>query len=1129
LRPLGRAVHAKTEGNPFFIHQLIRSLQEGGVIRYESDQGLWRWDGKAATPIINEGDVVDFMSVRVEQLSAPQRHLLKSLASIGSRSRLDLLSTLMGEAPDKLKETARSLIETGFLTQAGADYSFAHDRILEVSRALTPEEERPHRHAQIARLMIASAEASQDDAEFKIAEQVELASAGAVAEPDRPSFAHALLDASKRARKAAAAEQAARYVEGAARLSSKEWWTTHPRLAYEIVFERTRILMQRGDIDVANIEVDALIARAERDIDRAMGYRLKATLRTLQSDYDGAIAAGLAGLSLLGVSLHRYPSKAECDSAFERIQKLLGDRPILSLADLPLANDAKVEEIMSLLSTLIAAIFSDDGLRFVHLAKIVELTLLHGVAAGSAYGLAWFGVFIADVYGQYQDGFAYGQAALELVDRHGFETQRTGTLVAFDQISPWTRPFSFAVARIREAIAAGHAANDLGMTCYARNHLVSDLIQMGGPIAAIEEEIEYGLELTKKINFRDIELLISGQKGLIGRLARDEILPAFEAAGDIASESTQFWVRLYDGIGAYFFGDYARARAVFSDARGLVWAVPAHIDLVYFAFFSALNDARGLPPEEALPAMAVQRQKFFEWSKINPDTFDHKLLLVDAEMARLRGDDMGALRLFDRSISAAHGFVHERALAYELAAIHCATIGMDSMAAQYGRAARAAYRQWGALAKAAALEAAFPAWFVADAEEQARLSDLDQLLELSLRFSEELVFDRLVDTVMRALLDRSGGRRGLLLLLRDGEPLIEAIADRNDDIITVEMATAIPTDDRVDPGVLRTVLRTRQPVEIVFSENHWLLCLPLVKDGAFIGMIYLEDDSARGGLIATRREAVSRIAVHATISLETARRHTELMQEGVRRSQAENALRTARAELARTSSLTVMGGLAASIVHEVNQPLASIVSNAGASIRWLKHDTPNVSEAMAGLESIRAGGLRVGEIIRGLRALAMREPPSRQPIDLNGVVREVLQLTGSELEEHHVALDLRLNDVDCIVLGDRVQLQQVVFNLVTNAIDAMAAIPAPERVLTVTSTQAGGWIAVHVEDHGEGVAPEARARIFTPLFTTKSKGMGMGLAICRSIMEAHGGALDVRSAAVRGTIFEFTLPCQDGA
>jgi PAS domain S-box-containing protein len=242
------------------------------------------------------------------------------------------------------------------------------------------------------------------------------------------------------------------------------------------------------------------------------------------------------------------------------------------------------------------------------------------------------------------------------------------------------------------------------------------------------------------------------------------------------------------------------------------------------------------------------------------------------------------------------------------------------------------------------------------------------------------------------------------------------------------------------------------------------------------------------------------------------------------RHTTELALQNAKLELSKASRATTMGELAASIAHEINQPLASIVSNASAGVRWLNRPVPDIPEALGGLRDIVKDGKRAGEIIRALQSLAKEAKPSFVTTYVDNVVREVFELAAAEIEQRSlvVRLDLAANRS---VLADRVQLQQVLFNLVMNAADAMSHLDARQRLLTVTSSvDDRGAVIVSVQDNGSGISEDIAPRIFDAFFTTKSTGMGMGLAICRSIVEAHGGTLSAAPGEPRGTVFVFSLP-----
>lgn len=242
------------------------------------------------------------------------------------------------------------------------------------------------------------------------------------------------------------------------------------------------------------------------------------------------------------------------------------------------------------------------------------------------------------------------------------------------------------------------------------------------------------------------------------------------------------------------------------------------------------------------------------------------------------------------------------------------------------------------------------------------------------------------------------------------------------------------------------------------------------------------------------------------------------------RRQADFAMRVAQADLERVARANTVGQLTASIAHEVNQPLMSIVSNAGASLRWLDRDPPQLENARAGLRDIVAEGQRAGGMIAGLRGLTRNAEPVFERVSLNAAIRHILDISRSELQRREVSLVLALAPDEAWVLGDAVQLQQVLLNLVVNAIEAMAAVRGRARVLTVSSAGCGERVEVAVQDTGEGIAPDAMSRIFDAFYTTKDSGMGMGLAICRSIVEHHRGRLKAAAASPLGTVMRFDLP-----
>lgn len=242
------------------------------------------------------------------------------------------------------------------------------------------------------------------------------------------------------------------------------------------------------------------------------------------------------------------------------------------------------------------------------------------------------------------------------------------------------------------------------------------------------------------------------------------------------------------------------------------------------------------------------------------------------------------------------------------------------------------------------------------------------------------------------------------------------------------------------------------------------------------------------------------------------------------RVRAQDMLRKVQAEFAHAARVSILGELTASIAHEVNQPLAAIATNASAGLRWLNRAEPDVGEVRALTQRIIADAERAAEIVARVRAMASRSAPAPTPISVNGVIEEAVLFLAHELQGQSVSLTLALQKSLPSVLADRIQLQQVVVNLAVNAVQAMGQTAPAARRLTIASRLQDGLIHVSVEDSGPGVAPAHEGRLFESFFTTKSSGMGMGLPICRSILESCGGAISVRNLEGGGACFAFTLP-----
>lgn len=302
---------------------------------------------------------------------------------------------------------------------------------------------------------------------------------------------------------------------------------------------------------------------------------------------------------------------------------------------------------------------------------------------------------------------------------------------------------------------------------------------------------------------------------------------------------------------------------------------------------------------------------------------------------------------------------------------------------------------------------------------------------------------------------------------------------------------------------------------VLMSVSMWKRRGVLIVAATCVGLTVLSFFLTRAGHYSTglANGAISVTAIAVTTYL------------ALKMEEARAAMQDSQAQLARFARISALGELSASIAHEVNQPLTGVVTNCNASLRWLSARPPNLEEARAAVEDAAKDAVRAGDIIARVRALVKRDPVHRAPVDLNQIVDETLTLVGTDIRQNGISARVELAEGLPMVEGDRIQFQQVVLNLANNAIEAMRSVKEGPRDLVIsTARDDAGQVLVGVRDTAGGLRPDDCERIFDPFYSTKSEGMGMGLAISRSIIEAHRGRIWAEQSAPRGTIVRFTLP-----
>ena len=1263
---LATRLHQRGAGNPLYLAQVIEVLRETG-----------RTDGQRQWPVF--ADVQALLTTRLESLPERTREVLGVLAILGNHTPVEDMAAVTGTTPPHLANLLRPAMKAGLVSEARSGLGFTHDAMLETVRARLPEPLKRAMHLQFAVILLGRLPPrAEADALFRVASQVLRADHGLLGSGQRAAFVRLLAQAAEVAKAAAAPNTALRYLAHAQQLLDQAP-PALAALARDVEFLQAQCLILDADYSAAEGHIAALLQRPRGALERASLYRLSSEIHNLRGDYAGAVGTVVEGLATFGMKVALAPTAAQAEQAWEQLLADLAGRPARVFLTLRPAADPQVEGMVELLaSLLIPGSFIAPELMLVTACQIARLALAHGLSTPGVAGLAWLGVACAHRFDAYALGGEFSDCANTLAEQPRYSGAKVSALIALDQVSVWTQPLPLALECAEQAYRLSLAQVSPSLACFANNHVVSDLLVLGAPIERMLRQIDSGLIMAHSLEYTDAQSILYTQALYIRRLAGNvgvavPIPERCELARRVSESSMgplHFWWELFEGLFEFLEGRFEAAAARLEAAWSLAWTVPAHIHLIDLALFTVLNRAALHTLTQAPQAFEPPLRRLRLWASLNPRYFADRLALAEAEVCRVQGDHLGALRGYESAIAKAtqSGAIHIQGLAHELAARCHQGAGLEVSGRHHVRLAHNAWRRWGAMVLAEQLEAEHP--FLHEPDRSAgrppALATGQQLDVMSITracqaLSREIELDSLVKTLLATTVMYAGATHAALLLTTADAFEVRATARATATGVDVQLCQQPPSPSGLPLSLVHGSVRSRESVVINGPEqlrhyaddlylgrleNGSAVSVPLLKQNVVVGVLYLENALTPEVFDPSRVEVLEWLAAQAAISLSTALLYTTLMEENRRRRdseatlqrtqallaigqqvsryatftwknpqeqgfwsaallrelalpacdnpgyvtapevlvhpddrarfkaslaravervepfrlefrsvpvagswhtlevvaepdgsegflgilsditerrQTETALGAARTELNRTAQATILGELAASIAHEINQPLLSILTNAGASLRWLQRPAPEILEATEGLRDIKSEAQRAADIVTAIRALARQAPPDRKPMAVDPLIQRVLALTQADIDARQVALNLHL----CApgwVDADAVQLQQVVLNLVTNALDAMQALPPERRRLTVSSQAVPGGLLVMVEDTGPGIPAQEAGKVFQAFYSTKASGMGMGLAICSSIISAHGGALQTHTGRQGEHLFWFTLP-----
>jgi PAS domain S-box-containing protein len=923
--PLAQLVHEKTGGNPFFAIQFLMALAEEGMLAFDPEAAAWIWDLARIRAKGYTDNVVHLMVRKLRRLPDSTQEALKQLACLGNAVEIATLTLVHGESEEEIHTALWEAARTGLILRQEGSYAFLHDRVQEAAYALIPEGERAAAHLRIGRVLASlTAAAELEERIFEIVNQLNRGAALIDLREERERVAELNLIAGKRAKTSTAYASAMNYLAAGHALLAEDSWERRYELTFLLEYHRAACELLTADLVAAEERLTMLSSRAEKLVDIAAVACLRLTLYTTLDRSDRGVEVCLEFLHRGGVHWSPHPTKDDVRREYEQIWSQVGSRSIEELVDLPLMSDSESRATLDVLTEVVTpALFTDENLLSLVICRMANLSLEHGNSDGSCFAYVWLGMILGPHFGDYRAGFRFGRLGYDLVEKRGLHRFQARAYMSFGNlVIPWTRHIQSGRVLVRRAFDAANEIGDLTFAAYSCNNLNTNLLATGDPLGDVQREAENGLEFARKARFGLVIDIIIGQLRFIRTLRG--LTPRFSSFNDPEFDESRFehhlqsdprlalpecwyWIRKLQA--RVYAGEYAAAIEAASNARRLLWTSPSFFEVAEYHFYDALARAGQYEAASAderpqhLEALAAHHKQLAVWAENCNDNFQNRAALVRAEIARIEGGDVEAMRLYEEAIRSArqHGFVQNEALAHEVAARFYLARGFETIAHAYLRNARNCYDRWGALGKLKQLDERYPHLH----EERASTSptatigalvgqlDVETVVKASQALSSEIVLRKLIEKLMRIAVEHAGADRGLLILFRGDEPQIEAEATTGYGRVEVNLRRAAVTPSDLPQSALHYVIRTRERVVLddaltssSYSDDEYVrqkhprsvLCVPIVKQAKLVGALYLENNLTPCAFTPGRIAVLELLASQAAISLENARLYSDLQR-----------------------------------------------------------------------------------------------------------------------------------------------------------------------------------------------------------------------------------------------------------
>ncbi len=940
---------------------------------------------------------------------------------------------------------------------AKVGYKFLHDRVQQAAYSLIPNEQKKATHLKIGRLLLENTPKENiEENIFDIVNQLNVGIDTIYQQEEKYKLAHLNWIAGKRAKAASAYEPAAKYLNTGLELLASDSWQNQYDLTLNLHLATAEAEYLTTNFERSHALLDVVLTQAKNLLDRVKAYRVKVEVYTAQVQMQDALDTGLSVVEMLGIKLEEEPPQVE------QIEELI---------NLPEMTDPdKIAALWILLKITNAAYIANPGLLASLLFTMANLCIKYGNSPEAAKVYVYYGLLLCNSLNDIDAGYRYSLLSLKLLEQFQAKEIQVFILNGFNgYIRFWKEQVRETLNPLRVAYACGLESGEIVYGGYAILNYCKHSFFVGESLEIMEQKHRHYIDEFKKhrLYYHVVYAQIGRQLilNLLGQVEQPALLmgEAFneEEMIPVLSEqkngTTLFFVYLAKAMLDYLFEQPELAIANSQLAESYLQSVSGLFVSAQCNFYQSLALLARYPHAQAsqqslyLEKVASNQEKMQQWAYHAPMNFQHKYDLVAAEKARVLGNKLQAIDDYDLAIkgAAANNYLHEEALAYELAGKFYQSLDKEIIAQAYLTKAYYAYIRWGAIAKVKALESNYP--FLAaqscsveipkfDVKSTTAVTttnsrlgdflDLSTFVKSSQAIAREIVLENLLSQLIKILLENAAAQKGFLLLLKDDQLYIEASATARDDVVKVLQSILVENCDDLPLSVINYVFRSQEnlvlnnatvtepfnaDVYIQECKPKSILCLPILYQSKLQGILYLENNLAVGAFTNSRIEVLHLLCSQAAISLENARLYAQLaeyshtLEEKVAARTAE--LKAAQKQIIAQEKLASLGTLTAGVAHELKNPLNFVNNFAELSVELaeellaeienqaepldantLEYTKQTLTDIKENVAIIQQHGQRADRIIHNMMQHARTDNNTPQPTNLNALLDQAVQL-----------------------------------------------------------------------------------------------------------------------------------------